>query len=69
MLYTRQAPDGWPRAVGRVTREDLVAATFPASISPSVFVCGPTPFVEAVASTLVELGHHPLKVKTERFGG
>ncbi|HYI32451.1 MAG TPA: ferredoxin reductase [Glaciibacter sp.] len=69
LLYTRQAPDGWPRAAGRVTKEDLVATTFPADISPSVFVCGPTPFVEAVASTLVELGHHPLMVKTERFGG
>lgn len=69
MLYTRQVPAGWPRAAGRVTEADIVASTFPASISPSVFVCGPTPFVEAVASTLVKLGHDPLKVKTERFGG
>lgn len=69
MLYTRQIPDGWSRAAGRVTEEDLVATTFPASISPSVFVCGPTPFVEAVASPLVTLGHDPLMVKTERFGG
>jgi len=32
------------------------------------FVCGPTPFVEAVASGLVQLGHVPARVKTERFG-
>ena len=32
------------------------------------FVCGPTPFVEAVASGLVELGHEPARIKTERFG-
>jgi ferredoxin-NADP reductase len=41
-------------------------------ISPSpeerllAFVCGPTPLVEATA--LVELGHDPARVKTERFG-
>jgi ferredoxin-NADP reductase len=31
-------------------------------------VCGPTSFVEAVASGLVLLGYPPAKVKTERFG-
>jgi ferredoxin-NADP reductase len=31
-------------------------------------VCGPTGLVEAVASTLVELGHEPNRIKTERFG-
>ena len=35
---------------------------------PHVFVCGPTPLVEAVAAALVELGHDPALVKTERFG-
>lgn len=69
MLYTRQLPEGWSRPAGRVTKEDIAAHTFPASISPAVFVCGPTPFVETVADLLVELGHQPSKVKTERFGG
>jgi len=69
MLYTRQPPEGWSRAAARVMEEDLIANTFPASISPSVFVCGPTGFVETVATALVGLGHHPLMVKTERFGG
>jgi ferredoxin-NADP reductase len=32
------------------------------------FVCGPTPLVETVATALVELGHDPARVKTERFG-
>jgi ferredoxin-NADP reductase len=31
-------------------------------------VCGPTPFVEAVAEGLVGLGYPPQHVKTERFG-
>jgi ferredoxin-NADP reductase len=33
-----------------------------------VYVCGPTRMVEAVATTLVELGHDPARVHTERFG-
>ncbi len=35
---------------------------------PHVYVCGPTPFVEAVAGALVHLGHEPHRIKTERFG-
>ncbi|HEY0259618.1 MAG TPA: oxidoreductase, partial [Lacisediminihabitans sp.] len=68
-VYTRQAPDGWPRPAGRLGRADLEADAFPAAYSPDVFVCGPTGFVETVATALVELGHDPVRVKTERFGG
>jgi ferredoxin-NADP reductase len=32
-------------------------------------VCGPTPFVEAVAWLLVAAGHDPNRIRTERFGG
>jgi ferredoxin-NADP reductase len=35
---------------------------------PLVYVCGPTAFVETVAAALVQLGHEPHRVKTERFG-
>jgi hypothetical protein len=35
---------------------------------PLMFICGPTPFVETAAAILVELGHEPGRVKTERFG-
>jgi ferredoxin-NADP reductase len=35
---------------------------------PRVYVCGPTPFVEEAARLLVELGHEPAGVHTERFG-
>ncbi len=68
-LYTRTEPEGWDRPAGRVTAADLAALTFPASESPTIFVCGPTGFVEAVASALVGLGHDPARIKTERFGG
>jgi ferredoxin-NADP reductase len=52
-----------------VTKDALAAATHPAGVSPAVFVCGPTAFVEVVATWMVELGHDPAAVKTERFGG
>lgn len=68
-VYTRRAPEGWPRPVGRVTQELLAAETIPAVERPAVFVCGPTAFVEAVAGALVGLGHDPARVRTERFGG
>ncbi|TAL41841.1 MAG: oxidoreductase [Salinibacterium sp.] len=68
-VYTRETPEGWPTPAGRVSRELLESATIPPSESPAVFVCGPTGFVESVASWLVELGHSAETVKTERFGG
>ena len=68
-VYTRQTPEGWPTPAGRVTREILAESTIPASDTPTVFVCGPTSFVEAVADILVDLGHPAERVKTERFGG
>ena len=63
--YTRSGP---PDArIGRLTEERLAAAVLP--IGAAVFVCGPTGFVEAVASWLVGLGHDAALIKTERFGG
>jgi ferredoxin-NADP reductase len=35
---------------------------------PTAFICGPTPFVESVASALVLLGYPAHRVKTEWFG-
>ncbi|NYD67758.1 FAD-binding oxidoreductase [Agromyces atrinae] len=67
--YTRQAPPGWPTPPGRLTREQLEALVVPAADDPLVFICGPTPFVEAVASWLTDLGHSPGSIRTERFGG
>jgi ferredoxin-NADP reductase len=66
--YTRRAPEGSPPP-GRVTRETLEARTIPPQDRPTVYVCGPTGFVEVVASTLVSLGHDPGLIRTERFGG
>jgi ferredoxin-NADP reductase len=53
---------------GRVDADLLREAGFPPGQEPRIFVCGPTPFVESVASALVELGHAPERIRTERFG-
>lgn len=67
--YTRRAPDGFARKPKRLDRTDLAELTLPPADDLTVFVCGPTGFVEAVADGLVSLGHDPARVKTERFGG
>ena len=53
---------------GRVDADLLREAGFAPEDDPRIFVCGPTSFVEAVASALVELGHAPERIRTERFG-
>lgn len=68
-IYTREAPEGTARPAARITLDDLSRLALPAERNPMVFVCGPTGFVETVAAHLVALGHDPLRVKTERFGG
>ena len=68
-VYTRTAPPLSAAPAGRLTRDRLAAAVFPPSAEPTVYVCGPTRFVEAVANWLVEEGHPPARIRTERFGG
>jgi ferredoxin-NADP reductase len=36
---------------------------------PMVYVCGPTPFVEAVSKELLSVGFGSHEIRTERFGG
>jgi ferredoxin-NADP reductase len=63
---TRIQPEGWTGYGRRVDRE-LLAEVAPDDLALT-FVCGPTPFVEAVGENLVGLGHDPGRIKTERFG-
>ena len=65
---TREQPEGWVGHRGRIDKALLAEAGFPPSQNPSIYVCGATPFVEDVSRFLVELGHDPPTVKTERFG-
>lgn len=68
-VYTRKTPPDWPVAAGRVSRDILASSTIAAADAPTVFICGPTGFVESVADLMVALGHPSARVKTERFGG
>jgi ferredoxin-NADP reductase len=68
LTLTRARPPGWTGYGRRVDAEMLGEVAWPPERRPLVFVCGPTPFVEAVAGTLVVLGNDPLRIKTERFG-
>ena len=65
---TREQPDGWQGFGRRVDRKLLDTVGWPAAEDPLVYVCGPTGFVEGVASALVESGLPPHSIKTERFG-
>jgi ferredoxin-NADP reductase len=65
---TRSQPEGWTGYARRVDAEMLAEVGPSPSELPLVYVCGPTSFVEAVAAALVQLGHEPHRVKTERFG-
>ena len=64
----RSQPDGWTGYARRVDAKMLAEIGPDASTNPHVYVCGPTPFVEAVATALVGLGHEPHRIRTERFG-
>ena len=65
---TRGAPDGWDGFEGRVDAAMLRAVAPAPSGEPHIFVCGPTPFVEAVADLLVGLSYEPASIHAERFG-
>jgi ferredoxin-NADP reductase len=65
---TRQKPEGWQGYGRRVDAAMLADVAFSPGQGAQTFVCGPTGFVEAVASALVALGHDPADILTERFG-
>jgi len=65
---TREWPQTWPGYRRRIDRDLLAEVGWPPAERPLVYVCGPTGLVEAAANALVELGHEPARVRTERFG-
>jgi ferredoxin-NADP reductase len=65
---THSTPAGWTGYARRVDAEMLAEVGPRPADRPRAYVCGPTPFVEAVAEALVHLGHDPRAIKTERFG-
>lgn len=65
---TRSHPDSWDGPTRRIDTEMLSIPGFLPVDGPEIFVCGPTGFVEAVSQSLIEIGHPPTVVRTERFG-
>jgi ferredoxin-NADP reductase len=68
ITLTREQPPGWTGLSGRLTPEIIRRHAWPVEQRPSMFVCGATTFVEAVADTLVEAGHPAVAIRLERFG-
>ena len=65
---TRKQPPGWAGWAGRVNVDMLRELGADPGAQLRVFVCGPTGFVERAADLLLQLGHDPHRIKTERFG-
>jgi ferredoxin-NADP reductase len=68
LTLTRAQPPGWTGYGRRVDAELLAEVAWRPAERPLVYVCGPTGFVEAAADALVEVGHEPGRIRTERFG-
>jgi ferredoxin-NADP reductase len=65
---TREWPEDYTGHTGRIDRGLLAEVAGPSEGRPLIYACGPSGFVEAAAEWLVELGHAPERVRTERFG-
>jgi ferredoxin-NADP reductase len=68
LTLTRERPEGWEGYAGRINRALLEDIAWTPHDAPLTYVCGPTGLVEAAAQNLVELGHDPARIRTERFG-
>jgi ferredoxin-NADP reductase len=68
VALTRAWPEDWEGHRGRISPELLRNVSWPPDEHPLIYICGPTGFVEAIAGQLVEAGHDPRAIRTERFG-
>jgi ferredoxin-NADP reductase len=65
---TREWPEDYTGHTGRIDPGVLAETAGPPEQQPLIYVCGPSGFVEVAAGWLVELGHAPERIRTERFG-
>jgi ferredoxin-NADP reductase len=66
--FTREPPPDWRGFARRIDAEMLRTVGPTPHQWPHIDVCGPTAFVERSAELLVQLGHQPGAIRTERFG-
>jgi ferredoxin-NADP reductase len=67
---TDKAPENWAGYHRRVD-EEMLKETIGSLLNqnPHTYICGPNPFVAAVAKHMITLGFPATSIKTERFGG
>jgi ferredoxin-NADP reductase len=65
-VYTRTAPAGSARAVGRIRPDDIPALAGRGDVT--AYVCGSAGFCNTVGDLLVGLGQPADRIRTERFG-
>ncbi len=66
--FTRVQPPGWTGYARRIDGQMLAEVIKPFGDTPTVYICGPTLLVEAVADELVQIHVPPAQIRTERFG-
>jgi ferredoxin-NADP reductase len=65
VIYTRAAPLGTSRAVGRLMHDDLAPRVRP---DVTAYVCGSPRFADATTDLLIDLGVPSDRIRVERFG-
>jgi ferredoxin-NADP reductase len=68
VVYTRQAPPGWPRPPGRLDAPAISAALAGLPPETTAYVCGSHGFAEHASRLLVQTGWVPADIRIERFG-
>lgn len=66
--YTRAVSQDRPLPPGRINADLIANATWPSTLFPTCYVCGPTSFVETASGLLTVSGHSAQRIRTERFG-
>ena len=65
LTFTREPPEQWSGATGRIDGPLIEAASFGSGLA---FICGTNGFVEAATRLVLEAGLEAQHVRTERFG-
>ena len=65
ILYTRTAPDGAVRPVGRITADDIRPHLH---VGVTVYICGSATFADAATERALEAGVEASSIRVERFG-
>jgi len=67
ITLTKNQPADWHGRQGRINQAAIKEILDGFSQTPSIYICGMSPFVNAVTDGLLALGISPATIKTERF--